>query len=247
MTLTLRPARPSRRWLWIGGALAVIGLCVLSVLVARPTPRPQRADTRTAAPKEAHAPPWSYGRADARFTIIEYADLQCEYCRAYFPILRRWIDENPQVNWQWHHLPLSIHDPAATQAARLAECAGETAGNAAFWDAIAFLYANPQDADAFRAPPRGFPVRSDAFRLCVASQNPDRAIQAQGQAAARDGIMATPTLRLLDSTTGRSLLLSGPVEGDVLLSAFDLLSSSPDADPRTAHAEGESAHSVASQ
>ena len=27
-------------------------------------------------------PPWRYGRADARFTVVEYADLECPFCRA---------------------------------------------------------------------------------------------------------------------------------------------------------------------
>src|SRR5258708_25444356 len=91
-------------------------------------------------------PPWIYGAQGARFTLIEYADLECPYCQAYFPILRRWIDAHPEVNWQWHHLPLSMHEPATTQEARVAECAGETGGPAAFWQAVASVYQHtPRD------------------------------------------------------------------------------------------------------
>ncbi|WP_449425880.1 DsbA family protein [Rhodanobacter lindaniclasticus] len=81
-----------------------------------------------------------YGKADARFTIVEYADLECPFCQSHVPMLRRWIDANPEVNLQWHHLPLSMHEPAATRQARLAECAGETGGHAAFWNAIGWIY-----------------------------------------------------------------------------------------------------------
>jgi protein-disulfide isomerase len=85
----------------------------------------------TASVGAAHdGPPWIYGKPDARFTVVEYADLECPYCRAYFPVLKHWIDANPDVNWQWHHLPLSIHEPAATSEARLAECVGETGDSA---------------------------------------------------------------------------------------------------------------------
>jgi protein-disulfide isomerase len=49
-----------------------------------------------AAPAPAPAgPPWRYGRADARFTVVEYADLECPFCRAYFAVLKRWIDAHP--------------------------------------------------------------------------------------------------------------------------------------------------------
>src|SRR5258708_3921169 len=43
---------------------------------------------------EQPGPPWIYGKGDARFTLVEYADLECPYCQAYFPIVRRWIDAN---------------------------------------------------------------------------------------------------------------------------------------------------------
>jgi hypothetical protein len=49
-------------------------------------------------------------------------------------------------------------------------------------------------------------------------------IQAQAAEASQAGVVATPTLRLIDNLTGTDLLLpAGPVEGDALLSAIDLL------------------------
>ena len=43
------------------------------------------------------------------------------------------------------------------------------------------------------------------------------------------GVVATPTLRLVDNHTGTDLLLpAGPIEGDALLSAIDLLTSAED-------------------
>lgn len=74
--------------------------------------------TTVPEPPKPAGPPWLYGRSDARFTVVGYADLECPYCRAYFPTLQRWIDTHPEVNWQWHHLPLSMHEPAATAGAR---------------------------------------------------------------------------------------------------------------------------------
>lgn len=167
--------------------------------------------------------PWIYGRVQARFTIVEYADLECPYCREYFPALRRWIDEHPESNWEWQHLPLAIHDPAATQEARLAECVGETGGNSAFWSAVAWIYAHTRGDGAGVPAALQIPGMSDSLRACLASSRPDAAIRAQIEAAARDNITATPTLRLIDRPTGQTLTLSGAVEDDALLSAIDLL------------------------
>lgn len=36
------------------------------------------------AGRQLAGPPWLYGSADARFTVIGYADLECPHCRAYW-------------------------------------------------------------------------------------------------------------------------------------------------------------------
>jgi len=169
-------------------------------------------------------PPWLYGRPGARYTIIEYADLECPFCRSYYPILKRWIDAHPEANWQWHHLPLAIHEPAATAGARLLECVGSTGGQAAFWQALEWVYANTRGGGQGLPEGLAYPDIKPAAKQCLASDRPDALIHAQAEEATQNGVSATPALRLRDRETGKSLLLLGPVEGDALLSAIDLLS-----------------------
>ena len=155
--------------------------------------------------------------------MIGYADLECPHCRAYFPALKRWIDAHPEVNWQWHHLPLSMHEPAARAGARLAECAGETGGHATFWQAVAWLYSNTRGDGQGVPASLHYPELTPAMQGCLESDRPDAVIRAQTVEAAEQGISATPALQLRDRGTGKTLLLNGPVEGDALLSAIDLL------------------------
>ncbi|MGU8127951.1 DsbA family protein, partial [Escherichia coli] len=54
-----------------------------------------------------------YGDAKARWTINEYADLECPFCKVYTPRLKRWVDSHPDVNLVWRHLPLQMHGEAA--------------------------------------------------------------------------------------------------------------------------------------
>lgn len=169
--------------------------------------------------------PWIYGSPSAQFTVVEYADLECPYCRAYFPVLRHWIDEHPAVNWEWRNLPLPMHEPAATREALLAECAGEVNGNSAFWRAIAWLYDHTDGNGAGLAAGTQLPGMSRAIRACLKSNLPHNVIRLQATDAADEHILDTPTIRLLDRNTGRTLELQGPVEGDELLSALDLLAS----------------------
>ena len=66
------------------------------------------------------------------FTLTLYADLECPFCREYFPQLKRWVGANADVALQWQHQPLAAHEPAASAEARLAECAAESGGHVAF-------------------------------------------------------------------------------------------------------------------
>ncbi|WP_075257975.1 DsbA family protein [Herbaspirillum camelliae] len=175
------------------------------------------------APSLTAGPPWIYGRADARYTVVEFADLECPYCRTYFTVLKGWIDTHPDVNWQWHHLPLAMHDPAATAEARIAECAGEAGGHAAFWKAVTWIYTHTGGNGQGLPPGVPYPDLTPDVQRCLDSDRPDAAIRAQSAEAAKLRIQATPTLQVRDRQSGKTIVLPGPVEGDALLSAIDWL------------------------
>ena len=225
-----------RSRLFLAGLLATATLlsavvwAFLHLHAAKPGALPARVElpVTTAAQVEPDSPapagpPWRYGRADARFTVVEYADLECPFCRAYFAVLKRWIDAHPDVSWQWHHLPLPLHEPAASAGARLVECVGEAGGQAAFWQAAEWVYTHTRGDGQGLPEGLGYPGITPAAQQCLDSDRPDTLIRAQSASAAQEGVKVTPTLRLQDRQSGKTLLLHGPVEGDALLSAIDLL------------------------
>ena len=220
--------------------LLTIGVLILLVVAALIAVVPEkRAEPGNPAEAINHpdGPPWRYGTVDARFTIVMFADLECPYCQTYSPVLRTWIDEHPDVNLQWHHLPLPMLVPVATQQARLAECVGETHGHAAFWQTVVWLYQHTRSDGRGLPPGTDYPGQDQAVQACLASERPDAIISAQANEARHAGVSATPTLHLIDHDSGLSLTLPGPAEGDALLSALDLLASgvaNPDiADPHS--------------
>ncbi len=186
-------------------------------------------------------PPWLLGQNNARYTITLYADLECPFCKAYFPVLKSWIGSHPDTVLIWHHLPLSIHEPAATELATLAECVGKSGGQTAFWDAVTWIYRHTRSDGRGLPDGTNYPGMNDDTKACIASDDPKTTIRLQAQDGAADGVDATPSVKLLDNNSGKSLILSGPIEGDALLSALDLLStdeaigstdhSKPPADP----------------
>ncbi|HGH4624776.1 TPA: DsbA family protein [Enterobacter hormaechei] len=205
---------------------ATIALAMLLLMLLWVMPKDDATllvSTTTPEARPETGPPWRLGPADARFTIVLYADLECPFCKAYYPILKAWIAGNPEANLQWHHLPLPMHEPAATELARFAECLGETGGHAAFFEAVGWLYQHT------RGNGQGLPVglhhpgTTPTVQVCLDSDRPQAIVRAQAEEGVHAGVNATPSLRLVDNQTGQSLLLQGPVEGDALLSAMDLL------------------------
>ena len=215
---------------WVVAGILVAGL--LGWLLYR-TPGAPAPRTGPEAP-QAHpaGPPWRHGPADARFTLTLYADLECPFCKAYYPTLMAWIDAHPETSLRWHHLPLAMHDPEASRLACVAECVGEAQGHEAFFGAIAWLYQNTRGDGQGLPTDQAWPGLTTAMRACLDSDRPAAIVRAQADEAVRSGINATPTVRLDDGLTGKSLLLHGPVEGDALLSALDLVASEETVGPK---------------
>ncbi|MBF3494923.1 thioredoxin domain-containing protein [Burkholderia pseudomallei] len=199
----------------------IVGIALLAVIVTLVGVRHRSPSPSTATP------PWVYGNGHARYALIEYADLECPYCKAYFPVLKAWIDAHPEVNWQWQYRPLTIHEPAATREAWLAECAGRTNGNDGFWRAVAWIYANTRGNGEGLPASAVFPETSAKLKACLDNPIVGNAIQAQAEAARRAGIDATPTVKLVDRASSKTIVLEGVIEGDTLLSAMDWLANSP--------------------
>ncbi|BFO03091.1 DsbA family protein [Pseudomonas aeruginosa] len=209
------------RWPW---ALAAALVALLLIWLVSRTPGESSAPSPTPVSiMQVSGPPWQMGNPQGRFTLTLYADLECPFCREYFPQLKRWVGNNTDVALQWHHQPLAAHEPAASAEARLAECAAEAGGHAAFWHAVEWVYAQTRSGGEGLPDGLHYPESTPAIEQCLASERADVLIRSQAAEATKSGVTATPSLRLLDRQTGQAILLQGPIEGDALLSAMDML------------------------
>lgn len=209
------------RWPWV---LASTLVALLLIWLVSQTPGESSAPSPAPVSRaQVAGPPWQMGNPEGRFTLTLYADLECAFCREYFPQLKRWVGNNTDVALQWHHQPLAAHEPAASAEARLAECAAEAGGHAAFWQVVEWVYAHTRSDGQGLPDGMRYPEATPAIEQCLASERSGAAIRAQAAEATRSGVTATPSLRLLDRQTGQAILLQGPIEGDALLSAMDML------------------------
>ena len=140
----------------------------------------------------------SMGPADAKITLIEFADFECPVCRQLDLILRDLVPKHPEVRLVFKHFPLVDIHPWAMTAALATQCAYDQ-DPAAFWkmhDAIfdAQDTITPENAwDKLLDIATQSGVNPDKYRTCIA--DPDTATQVkstieEGHAL---NITATPT------------------------------------------------------
>ncbi len=80
------------------------------------------------------------GSLRAPIVLVEYADLECPFCKDYHPVVRQIIDDyKGQVAWVYRNFPLSFHLNAQKEA-EAAECVADLGGNSKYWKFIDTLY-----------------------------------------------------------------------------------------------------------
>ncbi|WP_248916018.1 DsbA family protein [Pseudomonas moorei] len=205
------------RWA-VTGAL-IVGL----ILVSLPSFRNQ-------AVRQVHTGPWIFGPLDARWTITEYADLECPYCKNYMPMLKSWVQKQQHVNLEWHHLPLEIHGIAARNEARQVECAGKLGGQEAFWSAVEQTFAfTSSNGLSFNGQLNVAGISAKDLLACTTSDKEvATTIERHLKEAASKGIVATPTLEIRDNASGKTIKIEGPADSVALLSALDWLAQRPE-------------------
>ncbi|RED02024.1 thioredoxin-like protein [Ectopseudomonas oleovorans] len=188
-------------------------------------------------PETTTPPTFVYGTSKARFTLVEYADLECPYCKDAYSQVKQLIDRHEAVlNWQWHHLPLPMHGEAAQQEARLVTCAGWLGGNPVFWHAVEAVYQHSRGDGAGLAVPieqLGLQPAVSLQRLLACIQDSTtvrRVVADQTATAAQKRINATPTFELRDNRSGRTIRLPSLLDDAGMLSAMDWLTTQEGAD-----------------
>jgi Na+/H+ antiporter NhaA len=71
------------------------------------------------------------GPDDAPVTLVEYGDLECQYCGQAEPVIRELLADYGDLRYVWRHLPLTDVHPHAQLAAEATEAAGR---QGKFWE-----------------------------------------------------------------------------------------------------------------
>lgn len=136
----------------------------------------------------------SRGSADAKITIVEFGDYQCEACRdlaASLETLRREFPE--QVRIVWKDLPNESLHSEATPSAIAARCAQEQGG---FWtyQELLFTQMNTLGSSTYTAIAQALNFDMNRWNRCVSDRSPLPKIQRDYEEALALSLTATPTI-----------------------------------------------------
>ncbi len=136
------------------------------------------------------------GRADARYTLVEFADYQCPPCRSISPAIRQILHQYPNVKFDFRNYPLTQIHPMAMAMAISAESARV---HGQFWQVHDLLMeANPDNLNSTTL------VRSH-LTIKEKKEVIDR-IRADMKLGDQIGIRGTPTL-ILCTPEGKTIRL----------------------------------------
>ena len=140
------------------------------------------------------------GNPNALVKVIEYADLECPYCKTFHTTMHQVMDyygEGGQVAWVYRAFPLtSIHSKAPKEA-EASECAAAQGGDAAFFaylDKIYEITPSENNLDLAQLPvvAKQLGLNVDAFNKCLNEGTYSAKVTASYNEAIAAGGQGTP-------------------------------------------------------
>jgi len=190
--------------------------------------RSAAAPTEPAASSKGDAIPIAgdrrYGDATAQFSLIEYSDFECPYCKQYFAVPKAVVDSsrgNAAVVFK--HVP--IHGEASRREAFAAECAAAQGGNDAFYRMAGAIFSSTAGNGTGTEKPLAVIASSigldgAALSRCIDNQEPLQKVKADFREAVELGIKETPTTIVRHNPSNRQVVLSGAKGPEDILRAM---------------------------
>ncbi|EIZ1085932.1 thioredoxin domain-containing protein [Klebsiella oxytoca] len=156
-----------------------------------------------------------YGNPTARFTLVNYSDLECPFCKRFHETPKFLVDsaKNGMVNWEWRHFPLSFHEPLASKAAVTGECVAQQKGSKGFWAFTEYWFThtagNGQGFASSDEIPALFGLDKSKYTACLTDPAIIKKIKDDMQAGNAAGVTGTPATVIIDNLTGKTETLVG--------------------------------------
>lgn len=154
------------------------------------------------------------GDKDARIMILEYSELLCPFCKRQEDgkVIAQVLEKyGNKVTSAFRHF--IVHAPAK-KLAEAAECVGKAKGMKAFYSYLEGAFANQGSVDDAKSLSLAKDAGAGDISACVNNGDFSAAVDAQQQEGRTFGVSGTPGNVIIDTKTGKFVLVAGayPVE-----------------------------------
>ena len=150
----------------------------------------------------------SWGKKNAKVTIIEFSDFQCPFCKRSRDTIEKIKKEYPNdVKIVYRDFPLVFH-PKAPKASEAAECAHE---QGKFWEMHDKIYEGAPDkleVEDFKGYAKDLKLNTSKFDKCLDSDKYASEVKKDFEDGQKAGVSGTPTFFV----NGRKLVGAQPYE-----------------------------------
>jgi protein-disulfide isomerase len=140
----------------------------------------------------------SWGPANAKVTIVEFADFECTFCRGWYKSVyeRLYQTYGDRVRFVYRDFPLSFH-ANAKPAAIAANCAG---AQGRYWDYFKLLFDDPRGlgSSLYSTYAQELGLNLNTFNSCINSNKYDNEINLDIKDGERLGLSGVPAFFVND-------------------------------------------------
>lgn len=169
------------------------------------------------------------GNPNAQVKVIEYADMECPYCKQFHTTMHQimsFYGQSGKVAWVFRAFPLAQIHSKSPKEAEAAECAADQGGNTAFFAYTDKLYEvtpgeNNIDLAQLPVVAKDVGLNVDAFNACLTSGKNAAKVQASYAEAIAAGGNGTPYILITVQGSKDAVILSGAQPYDSMRAAID--------------------------
>ena len=209
--------------LLIAGAVFFVGKSGTS------TPTPNNGTAQAINFRQADATDHELGNPNAPIKVIEYADLECPYCKVFNTTMHQVMDyygQSGNVEWIFRPFPLGQIHSKAPKEAEAAECAADQGGSTAFFAYIDKIYSitpSENNLDLAQLPivAKDIGINVDTFNSCLSSGKFATKVQDSYNEAIKAGGTGTPYILITKAGSTDAIPLEGAQPYDSMRAAID--------------------------
>lgn len=165
-----------------------------------------------------------YGEETAKIALIEFTDYDCPFCKRFHHTPKNIVDNSQgNVKWIFKHFPLDSIHPQARAQAIAAECVSEIKGNRAFWAFTDSLMSAKNGGSKVSKFAADLGIDPQQLSDCINNGDKEQVVLADSEEGMKLGVNGTPATVIMNTESGKAVMLSGAVSEKVMLERIKTL------------------------